>query len=85
MVGRVAIPQVITFVEEEIPKGNVHNQALYISSHHQDMCIPLILVDNGSTLNICTSATLESISIPVQSLPPNSYDIKAFNNTIRQG
>lgn len=63
MVGRVVVPQVITFAEEEIPEGNIHNRALYISARHQDMCIPLILVDNGLTLNICTSATLESLSI----------------------
>lgn len=25
MVGRVAVPRVITFIEEEIPKENVHN------------------------------------------------------------
>lgn len=63
MVGRVAVPQVITFTEEEIPEGNIHNRALYISAQHQNMCIPLILVDNGLALNICTSATLESLSI----------------------
>lgn len=63
----------------------MHNWALYISAHHQDMCIPLILVDNGSALNICTTTTLESLSILVQSLYPNSCDIKAFDNTIRQG
>ncbi len=28
---------------------------------------------------------LESLSIPIQSLRPNSCDIKAFDNTIRQG
>lgn len=26
MVGRVAVPRVITFAEEEIPKGNIHNE-----------------------------------------------------------
>lgn len=34
MVGRVAIPRVITFIEEEIPEGNVHNRALYFSAHY---------------------------------------------------
>lgn len=85
MVGRIVVPWVIIFVEEEIPEGDVHNRALYISSSHQDMCIPLILEDNGSTLNICTTTTLESLLIPLQSLYPNSHDINAFDNTIRQG
>lgn len=84
MVRQVAVPRVITFVEEEILEGNIHNRALCISAHHQDMCIPLILVDNGSALNICTATTLESLSIPVQSLHSNSCDIKAFDKTIRQ-
>lgn len=85
MVGRVAVPQVITFTKEEIPEGNVYNRALYVLAHHQDMWIPLILVDNGSTLNICTMATLASLLILVQSLRPNSCNIKAFDNTRRQG
>lgn len=65
MVGRVAVPGVITFTEEEIVEGNIHNRALYISARHQDICIPLILVDNGLALNICISTTLESFSIPI--------------------
>ena len=65
MVARVSMPRVITFLEDEIPEGDtVHNRAIYITAHHSDMCIPLILVDNGSTLNICTKDTLDTLGVP---------------------
>lgn len=64
MVGQVVVPRVIIFIEEKVQQGEVHNKALYVSTHYEDMCIPLILVDNGSMLNICTMSTLDSLGIP---------------------
>lgn len=86
MVARVSIPRVIKFSEDEIPKGEtVHNRAIYITTRHCDMCIPLILVNNGSTLNICTKDILDTLGVPSDYVKPNPCDIRAFNNSVTHG
>ncbi len=50
-----------------------------------DMCIPLILVDNGSTLNICTKDTLDTLGVPSDYVKPNPCDIRAFDNSVSHG
>lgn len=66
MVARVLTPRVIIFLEDEIPEGDtVHNRAISIMACYSDMCIPLILVDNGSALNICTKDTLDTLGVPL--------------------
>ncbi len=82
MVARGITPRVITFLEDEIPKGDtVHNKAIYITTRHSDMCIPLILVDNGSALNIYTKDTLDTLGVPSDYVKPNPCDIRAFDNS----
>lgn len=63
---------VITFLEEEMPEGDViHISAIYVSAHYFDMCIPLILMDNGFALNIYTKDTLGTLGIPLENVWPN--------------
>lgn len=86
IVARVSLPWVITFLEEEISEGDtVHNQAIYVTTHHSDMCIPLISVGNGSTLNIYTRDTFDTLGVPLECVSPNPYDIKAFDNSVSRG
>lgn len=83
MVARVSMARVITFLEDEIPKGDtVHNRAIYIIARHSNMCIPLILVDNGFVLNICSKDTLDTLGLPSDYVKPNPYDIRDFNNSV---
>ncbi|OVA16369.1 hypothetical protein BVC80_1675g22 [Macleaya cordata] len=45
----------ISFSDEDLPsKGANHNQALNITVGWNHLIIPLVLVDNGSGVNICT-------------------------------
>lgn len=46
------------------------------------MCIPLILVDNGSSLNIYTKDTLNTLGVPSNYVKPNPCDIRAFDNSM---
>lgn len=85
MVARVSIPWVITFSENKIPESDtMHNRAIYITARHSDMCIPLILVDNGSTLNIYNKDTLDTLRVPLDCVKPNPCDIRAFDNSVNR-
>lgn len=60
----------------------MHNRAIYIIARHSDMCIPLIMVDNGSALNIYPKDTLDTLGVPSDCVKPNPYDIRAFDNSV---
>lgn len=86
MVAHVSTPRVITFSEEEIPEGDtIHNRAIYVTTRHSNMCIPLILINNGFALNICTKDTLDTLGIPLENVRPNPCDIRAFDNSVNRG
>ena len=54
MVGMIAEPQVISFSSNELPPAETnHNQPLFITVQYKIFRIPLLLVDNGSDLNVC--------------------------------
>lgn len=63
----------------------MHNRAINIMACHSDMCIPLILVDNRSALNIYIKDTFDTLGVPLDCVKPNPCDIRAFNNSVSHG
>jgi hypothetical protein len=57
-----AIKPTIAFTDKDLPpEGLAHNKPLYISLKCLTKWIPLVLVDNGSALNVCPQWTLDKI------------------------
>lgn len=63
----------------------MHNKTIYIMARHSDMCIPLILIDNRSALNIYNKDTLDTLGVPLDYVKPNLCDIRAFDNSVSHG
>ncbi|XP_014499266.1 uncharacterized protein LOC106760337 [Vigna radiata var. radiata] len=54
IVGNIVANNYLTFTDEEIPaEGRGHNKALHVSVKCLDHVIASVLVDNGSSLNVC--------------------------------
>ena len=54
----------ITFSDEDLPKlYSFHNNALYIVVKTRGMTVPHVLVDGGSSLNICPRDDSEGLGI----------------------
>jgi len=52
----------LTFTDEEIPmEGRGHNKALHISVTCMDYVITHLLINNGSSLNMMSKATLNRL------------------------
>ncbi|XP_070039979.1 uncharacterized protein [Nicotiana tomentosiformis] len=58
----------ITFSDDELPmEGTEHNRALYLTVKWEDSAVSRVLVDNGSSANICPLSTLQKLKIgPVE-------------------
>ena len=48
------------------------------------MIVVRVLIDNGSTLNICLMATLKHLMVDMSLILPSTMIIKAFNSTCHQ-
>ncbi|XP_070044909.1 uncharacterized protein [Nicotiana tomentosiformis] len=62
------ISLLITFSDDELPmEGTEHNRALYLTVKCEDSAVSRVLVDNGSSENICPLSTLQKLKIgPVE-------------------
>ncbi|XP_070004351.1 uncharacterized protein [Nicotiana sylvestris] len=84
MVGQVLESHKITFHEDELPpEGLGHNKALHITAQCEDHFITRILVDGGSSLNICPLITLRTLGKGLHEVKDGAISVKAFYGSQR--
>ncbi|XP_070010727.1 uncharacterized protein [Nicotiana sylvestris] len=84
MVGQVLESHKITFHEDELPpEGLSHNKALHITVQCEDYFITKILVDGGSSLNICPLITLRTLGKGLHEIKDGAINVKAFDGSQR--
>ncbi|XP_070030531.1 uncharacterized protein [Nicotiana sylvestris] len=79
----------VTFSDEELPvEGTEHNTALYLMVKCEDSVVTLVLVDNGSSANICPLSTLSKLKVEDERNHKNSrpwiHAAKAVPSTLHQ-
>ncbi|XP_070021771.1 uncharacterized protein [Nicotiana sylvestris] len=84
MVGQVLESHKITFHEDELPpEGLSHNKTLHITVQCEDHFITRILVDGGSSLNICPLITLRTLGKGLHEIKDGAINVKAFDGSHR--
>ena len=75
----------ISFSPEELGKeGNQHTKPLFIVVKFRNMVVARVLIDNGSSLNICPLATLDLMGVDRNDLKPSSITVRAFDGSKRE-
>ncbi|XP_070009813.1 uncharacterized protein [Nicotiana sylvestris] len=70
----------ITFSDDELPmKGTEHNRALYLTVKCEDSVVSRVLVENGSSANICPLSTLQKLKIGTEGIHLNSVCVRGFD------
>ncbi|XP_070041491.1 uncharacterized protein [Nicotiana tomentosiformis] len=78
--GQVLESHKITFHEDELPpEGLSHNKALHITVQFEDKFIARVLIDGGSSLNICPLTTLKRLGKGLHGIRAGNMNVKAFN------
>ncbi|RVW33676.1 Transposon Ty3-I Gag-Pol polyprotein [Vitis vinifera] len=82
MVGRATC---IVFSDDDLPpKGSDHTRPLYISVGCSGHRVPFVLLENGSTLNVCHLATAIALGYTPFDFDPSKQTIQAYDNTQRK-
>ncbi|XP_070004262.1 uncharacterized protein [Nicotiana sylvestris] len=82
MVGQVLESHKITFHEDALPPEELsHNKALHITVQCEDHFITRILVDGGSSLNICPLITLRTLGKGLHEVKHGAISVKAFDGS----
>ncbi|XP_070036893.1 uncharacterized protein [Nicotiana tomentosiformis] len=84
MVGQVLESHKITFHEDELPlEGLNHNKGLQITVQCEDKFIGRVLIDGGSSLNICSLTTLKRLGKGLHKIRAGTMNVKAFDGSQR--
>ena len=75
----------LAFSNEELPpEGAIHTRPLQITIKCMGAKVPMVLIDNGSALNVCPSRTAITIGLDVEPIIPFPLTIGAYENTLRK-
>ncbi|XP_075109517.1 uncharacterized protein LOC107804037 [Nicotiana tabacum] len=78
--GKIFEANRITFSDDELPmEGTEHNRALYLTVKCGDSVVSRVLVDNGSSANICPLSTLQKLKIGTERIHLNSVCVRGFD------
>ena len=76
--------QALIFTEEELPmEGRGHNRALFIRAEVKGKKTSCVMVDDGSSINVCPLKILPTLGLQLESLTPSGMTIKAYDDSKR--
>ena len=85
MVPIVLATNQISFTDAELPlEGRDHTLPMHIIVKCKDMIVTKVLIDNGSSLNVCLMSTLEHLNVDTSLIFPTTMIIRAFTGTLRE-
>ena len=84
MIHQVIRGHRISFCNDELPaKGRSHNKALHVTVIYREKVGNRVLVDDGSSLNICFLSTLKQLRFDLRKLEQNQVNVRAFDGMQR--
>ena len=84
MVSTVLATNQISFTDDELPpEGRDHTFPMHIIVKCEDIIIARVLIDNGSTLNVCSMSTLERLNVDTSLIRPTTMITRAFDGTLQ--
>ena len=75
---------VITFSDADLPvEGRNHNRALFIPVKMKGKRTSYVMVDDGSTINVCPLQILPNLGVKVEELTKSDLVIRAYDDSTR--
>ena len=75
----------LTFFDEKLPpEGATHTRPLQINIECMGAKVPMVLIDNGFTLNVCPLGTTFKVILDLETIIPSPLTVRAYKNTSRR-
>ena len=85
MVSTVLATNQISFTDDELPlEGKEYTLPMHIMVKCQDMIVSRVLIDNGSTLNVCSMSTIERLNVDTSLICATTMIIRAFDGILQE-
>ena len=73
------------FFDEDLPpEGTIHTRPLRITIECMGAKVLMVLIDNGSALNICPFRVALNVGLDMKTIIPSPLTLRAYDNTSRK-
>ena len=85
MIGAISRELTIFYFNKDLTKkGKHHNDLLHITIDAKGKMIPMILINDGSALNVCPLKTVSCLGLSVEDFMPTDQVVRAYDNSRRE-
>ena len=85
MIGSINRELTISYFDKDLTKkGKYHNDPLHITIDAMGKRILMVLVDDGSALNVCLLKTASCLGLSIEDFVPTDQHVRAYDNSRRE-
>ena len=85
MIGSINKELTISYFDKDLTKkGKHHNNLLHITVDAKGKRIPMVLIDDGSALNVCPLKTASYLGLNIEDFVPPDQHMRAYDKSRRE-
>ena len=85
MIGSISRELTISYSNKDLTKkGKHHNDPLHITIGAKVKRILMVLINDGSALNVCPLKTVSCLGLSVEDFMPTDQVVRAYDNSRRE-
>ena len=85
MIGSISRDLTISYSDKDLTKkGKHHNDPLHITVDAKGKRIPMVLIDEGSALNVCPLKTASCLGLSIEDFVSTNKHVRAYDNSRRE-
>ena len=85
MIGSINKELTISYFDKDLTKkGKHHNNLLHITVDAKGKRIPMVLIDDGSALNVCPLKTASYLGLNIEDFVPTDQHMRAYDMSRRE-
>ena len=85
MIGSISRDLTISYSDKDLTKkGKHHNDPLHITVDAKGKRIPMVLIDEGSALNVCPLKTASCLGLSIEDFVSTDKHVRASDNSRRE-
>ena len=85
MIGSISRELTISYSDKDLTKkGKHHNDLLLITVDAKGKRILIVLIDDGSALNVCPLITTSCLGLSIENFMPTDQHVRAYDNSRRE-